>query len=176
MIFSIALSFIVLVLGFAVLRSHVVVWRLSRLDWTDLLGRLEPVSVEGIAAVALDYLHPVKGQLQLGPAEMWVMIGGDEGVRRMYANVQIMIALAGYAERWNPLESAIVAERMRRDGIALRRAILRLSLGSFDWRGNLLGPFDLHEAASSYYLMRQRLLALYETSHIARYPSLVSVV
>jgi hypothetical protein len=37
-------------------------------------------------------------------------------------------------------------------------------------------PFYLHEAASSYYLMRQRLLALYQTNHAGLYPRLVEVL
>ena len=37
-------------------------------------------------------------------------------------------------------------------------------------------PFHLHEAASSYYLMRQRLLALYQTSHSGLYPRLAEVL
>ena len=37
-------------------------------------------------------------------------------------------------------------------------------------------PFHLQEAASAYYLMRERLLALYETSHIALLPQLAQAV
>jgi hypothetical protein len=37
-------------------------------------------------------------------------------------------------------------------------------------------PFNVHEAASAYYLMRQRLLALYETSHAGLYPALAAVL
>ena len=176
MTYSLWFSCLALFLVFVVLRSHVKSNRLSKLDWNELLARVQPVSIDGISAVALDYLHPVMGQLQVGTGDLWVLIGGDQGVRRMYDNGQIMIALAGYAERWNPLESAVVAERMRRDGIALRRATLRLALGGFDRQGHLLRRFDLHEAATAYYLMRQRLLALYEISHAARYPSLLATV
>jgi len=37
-------------------------------------------------------------------------------------------------------------------------------------------PLNAQEASSSYYLMRQRLLALYETSHICRYPALAAAL
>lgn len=163
-------------LNYVVVRSHIKTARLSRLDWNCLLARLKPVSMDDISLVALDYLSPVKGQLQFGAGDLWLMVGGNEGVRCMYANAEVLIALAGYAQRWNPLESAVVAERMRRDGVALRRATLRLSLGSLAEKGNLLGTFDVQEAAAAYYLMRQRLLALYETSHAARYPTLLASV
>jgi hypothetical protein len=43
-------------------------------------------------------------------------------------------------------------------------------------RSASLIPFHLHEAASSYYLMRQRLLALYQTSHAGLYPRLAEVL
>jgi hypothetical protein len=33
-------------------------------------------------------------------------------------------------------------------------------------------PFYIHEASAAYYLMRQRLLALYETSHAGLLPRL----
>ena len=176
MTYSLWFAFLAALLISLFLRSRVKKKRLSKLDWNQLLARVEPVCADGIAVVALDYLHPVMGQLQVGPGDLLRMVGGDEGIKRMYDNAQIMIALAGYAQRWNPLESAVVAERMRRDGLVLRRATLRLALGALDRRGHLLAPFDIHEAVAAYYLMRQRLLALYETSHAARYPSLLAVV
>jgi hypothetical protein len=35
-------------------------------------------------------------------------------------------------------------------------------------------PLHAQEASSAYYLMRQRLLSLYETSHECRYPALAA--
>ncbi len=176
MSFCILFAFAICVVGFALLRTRKKASELSRLSWEDLLAKLEPVSNQGISLVALDYLKPTGGQLQLATTELWMLVGQDEGLRRMYANAQILIALAGYAQRWNPDESIIVAERMRRDGITLRRAALRLSVGVLSGRGNVLGPFNVQEAATAYYLMRERLLALYRTSHIARYPELAAVL
>ncbi len=171
-LFAFAISFV----GFALLRTRKKASELSRLSWEDLLARLQPVSTEGISLVALDYLKPTEGQLRIATVELWRLVGQDEGLRCMYANAQILIALAGYAQRWNPDESIIVAERMRRDGITLRRAALRLSVGVLSGRGNVLGPFNIQEAATAYYLMRERLLALYRTSHVGRYPELVAVL
>lgn len=167
---------VLVLVGVAFVRTQMLAARLSRLSWDDLLARVEPVPMEGIAAVALDYLQPGKGQLRIETSELWVLIGGDEGLRRMHANAKVLIALAGYAQRWNPVESSVVAERMRRDGVTLRRASLQLSLGYLDRRGNVRGPFNVQEAASAYYLMRQRLLALYETSHEARVPHLAAAL
>jgi len=77
--------------------------------------------------------------------------------------------LAGFAQQWNFQESVIVGERMRRDGLALRRAARKVWVGMLFGYGKAHGPFSVQEAASAYYLMRQRLLALYETSHAGRY-------
>ncbi len=130
---------------------------LATLSWEDLVARLQPVSIDGVAKIAIDYLHPVKGQLAIEHHEMWSLIGGVEGLRRMQANAEVLIALAGLAQQWNFQGSAIVGERMRRDGLALRRASRKVSV---------------QEAASAYYVMRGRLLTLYQTSHAGGYPSL----
>jgi hypothetical protein len=176
MSFLVLFGLAILVVGFAYLRTRRKASKLSSMNWDDLIGKVAPVCVDGISTIAVDYLQPTKGQLRIGTAEMWAMIGEAEGVRRMYANAEVLIALAGYAQRWNPMESLIVAERMRRDGLILRRAVLKLSLSVVVGRDASLGPFNVQEAASSYYLMRQRLLALYETSHAGRYPQLAALI
>ena len=100
------------------------------------------------------------------------MVGGSEGLAQMRANADVLLALAGYAQQWNFEESVIVAERMRRDALTLRRATFRIAFGLLFNYGKARGPFYVQEAASAYYLMRVRLLALYETSHAGRYPGL----
>ena len=42
--------------------------------------------------------------------------------------------------------------------------------------GQVSVPFDMQEAASVYYLMRERLLALYGASHIGRHQHLALVL
>lgn len=150
--------------------------RLSSLSWEELLARLEPVGNEGVTAVALEYLQPAKNQLGMEPSELWTQIGGEEGLARMRRNAQVLLALAAYAQRWNFHEGVIVAERMRHDGVALRRAASRITLGMSWGVGKARGAFYVHEAASAYYLMRERLLALYESSHAGRYPALASAL
>ena len=168
--------FVLVALAMAIVRTRLKARRLSRLSWEDLLVRIEPVPMDAISEIASDYLHPRKGQLQLDAARLWPMIGEAEGLRKMYTNAQVLIALAGYAQRWNRTESLIVAERMRRDAVTLRRAALRLSLGLVFGYDRLRGPFCIQEAASAYYLMRARVLALYETSHAGRLPKLVAAL
>ena len=104
------------------------------------------------------------------------MIGEAEGLKRMHANAEVLIALAGYAQRWNFHESVIVAERMRQDGLALRRAVHLTTFSMIFGYARHRSPFYLQQAASSYDLMRERLLALYETSHAGRYSALAAAL
>jgi hypothetical protein len=98
----------------------------------------------------------------------------------MKENATVLIALAVFAERWNFNEGAIVAQRMRRDGLALRRAVRAIEWGIYRqvWLNltTTTQPFRLHEAVASYYLMKQRLLALYETSHAGLHPRLAQAL
>ena len=163
-------------LAAVLLHAHLRQRRLASTSWNDLIARLDPVPVEGIATVALDYLHPCKGQLTLETDQLWSLIGGAEGLSRMRANADTLIALAGHAQQWNFHESVIVIERMRQDAITLRRATFRIALGLFLNYGRTRGPHYVQQAASSYYLMRTRLLALYETSHAGRYTAVSAAV
>jgi len=158
--------------------SHKRAHQLSNTSWEELVAMIEPVASESITFVALDHLAPSKHQLEIEPPAMWELIGGLEGLQRMKKNASVLFALAVFAERWNFQEGVIVAERMRRDGLALRRAVRSIEWGlmrQLFFKTHLMRlPFHLHEAAASYYLMKQRLLALYETSHAGLYPQLAA--
>ncbi len=161
-----------LTLAGMLIHAHVKQRRLASLSWTDLLSRLRPVPTDGISTVALEYLHPTKGQLGLETDDLWHLVGGVDGLAQMRENATTLLAIAGYAQQWNFQESVIVAERMRHDALTLRKATFKIALGIFLNYGSARGPFYVQEAASAYYLMRARLLALYETSHAGRYPAL----
>lgn len=143
--------------------------RLSGATWEQLVRQLEEVPMIGVTKVALDYLQPVKGQLAIQTDEMWHLVGGAEGLKRMQTNAEILLQLAAFAEQWNRQESIIVGERMRREALMLRRAVGKVQRSVFWGYGMATGPFCVQEAASTYYLMRQRILALYETSHVGRH-------
>lgn len=153
----------------------------SRMDWREIVAKLQPVNLEGMGIVARDFLEPSRGQLKLEPDEIWSLVGGLDGLKKMRANADLMLALAAYTQRWNFEEGIIVAERMRRDALKLRRAARHVEL---QMRPSLMRvlpkrywfnvPFEVHEVASAYYLMRQRLLALYESSHAGLYPRLAA--
>jgi hypothetical protein len=165
-----------LFLAFGLVRTQLSARRLSTLSWEDLLAKLEPVETDGITALAVEYLNPGNLQMEIKPDDIWNMIGCAEGLSRMRANSDVLIALATYAQRWNLDEGAIVAEQMRRDGMALRRAVVGIGLGMTCGYGKGRVTSYVHEAASAYYLMRLRLLALYKTSPAGRYPSLAAAL
>jgi hypothetical protein len=82
----------------------------------------------GVSTVAVDYLTPHRGQIDLEPDRIWKLLGGYEGLRKMRENAEIMLALAAYAQQWNFEEATIVTERMRHDAALLRRAVRRVEL------------------------------------------------
>ena len=164
----------------ASVKAHARARRATNVSWNGLMAKIQSVDSVAIATIALDHLAPTKNQLELKPDAIWQMIGGLKGLQRMKDNADVLIAFAVFAERWNFHEGVIVAERMRRDGLALRRAVRSIERGLF--LKNILNmrmirlAFDLHDAAASYYLMRQRLLALYETSHGRLHPYLAQAL
>ncbi|MGB7353228.1 MAG: hypothetical protein WBD06_05975 [Acidobacteriaceae bacterium] len=145
-----------------------------------MVSAIQRIEFERIKSVARDYLDPREGQIALEPTDMWLMLGGREGLRRMRKNAKVMLLLAAHAQQWNFDEGVIVTERIRRDALRLQNSIrqveMALMMHRVMRRSATLIPFHLHEAASSYYLMRQRLLALYQTSHAGLYPRLAEVL
>jgi hypothetical protein len=176
MILFVLLGVVFIFLALGLVRTQVDSRRLAALSWEDLLAKLEPVETDGITALAVEYLNPGYPPMAIKPDDIWKMIGRAEGLSRMRANSDVLIALATYAQRWNLDEGATVAEQMRRDGMALRRAVVGIGLGMTCGYGKCRVPSYVHEAASAYYLMQLRLLALCKTSHAGRYPSLAAVL
>jgi hypothetical protein len=162
----------VIALIYAHTRSH----KLLSKDWQTLVTSIEPMHMRGLEMVALDHLEPKKNQLRLEPDEIWGLVGGKEGLRRMEHNADLMIALAAYVRNWNHDQAVIVAERIRQDSIQLKRALRHIRWSAYIRRGQIRVPFYVHQAAASYYLMTRRLLALYETSQYMLYPVLAEAL
>ncbi len=151
--------------------------RVDGRSWGALVSALQQINLDGLQSVARDYLEPRKGQIAMEPEVIWQLLGGEQGLNRMRANADLLLAIASHASQWNGEESTVVAERMRRDAVRLRSAVRRIRMGMLSQivtgRHWVSVPFQLQEAASSYYLMRQRLVALYETSHVGLLPQLL---
>lgn len=145
-------------------------------DWQTLVTSIEPMHMRGLEMVALDHLEPKKNQLRLEPEEIWGLVGGKEGLRRMEHNADVLIALAAYVRNWNHDQAIIVAERIRHDSIQLKRSVRRIRWNMHMRRGQLRIPFYVHQAAASYYLMTKRLLSLYETNQYLLYPVLAEAL
>ena len=166
----------VLATGATLLWSLKGVTSLRNKEWDDLLKMLQPIHFGGLEIVALDHIDPQGHQLKLEPGDMWALLGGPEGLRRMKQNTEVMVALAAYAGRWNMVEASIVAERMRQDALMLKRALFRIRIDAMLHRRPIRFPFYLHQAASSYYLMLRRLLCLYEANHAGLHPKLAAAL
>jgi hypothetical protein len=148
--------------------------------WHEIVADLQPLNTEELSVVAIDFLEPHKNQIALEPEAIWDSLGGYRGLRKMRENSESMLALAACAQQWNFTEAVIVTERMRMDAAQLRRAVRRVELGLIPARllmhYRLTIPLHAQEATSAYYLMRQRLLCLYQTSHAGLYPKLAQAL
>jgi len=167
-----AVSFLLLLVSGIQLRFY---WRRrsqQRATWNSLLERLEPLNFADLEQIAKAYLEPRGNQLELQPQAMWRLLGGSDGLPRLRRNAEVMLDLAVFVQRWNFEDATVVAEIMRRDAQRLQKAIDQIEMSMLLRRGNLRIPFYIHEASAAYYLMRQRLLALYETSHAGLLPRL----
>lgn len=148
----------------------------QKLTWNALVARLEPLNFTDLERIAKAYLEPRGNQLELQPQAMWRLLGGADGLPRLRRNAEVMIDLAVFVQRWNFDDATVVAEIMRRDAARLQKAITQIEMAMLLRRGNLRIPFYIHEASAAYYLMRQRLLALYETSHAGLLPRLAQAL
>ncbi|MGI4854814.1 MAG: hypothetical protein ACRYF4_12305 [Janthinobacterium lividum] len=150
--------------------------RLSRTTIQELLGRIQPVNLDSISEIAINFLNPSRRQLDLEPPAMWVGVGEMPGLGALIENSAAILDLAAFASRWNNVEGRVVAEMVRRDGVRLRRAVWKIQLATYFGLGRVFAPFQLQEAVSAYYLMRCRLLGLYQVAHIGMYPRLAEVL
>lgn len=172
----IAFSAFGLIAVIALIYAHTRSRKLLSKDWQELVTSIQPMHMRGLEMVALDHLEPKKNQLRLEPDEIWGLVGGKEGLRRMEHNADLMIALAAYVRNWNHDQAIIVSERIRQDSIQLKRALRRIRWSAHIRRGQIRVPFYVHQAAAAYYLMTRRLLSLYETSQYMLYPVLAEAL
>lgn len=149
-------------------------------NWKSLVGKLQMVDNKAVAAVAHDYLTPSEGLFVLQPVQIWKAVGGYDGLSKMRDNAQIMLELAAFVRETDFDSSVIVAERMRREEVLVRESVRRLELAQFTYVAfSKLTPsavFDVQQAAAFYYLMRERLFALYKASLEGLYPALSQAV
>jgi hypothetical protein len=164
-------------------------WRIIRTrvrreeaSWEQLLARLVPVNRTGIQEVAAAFLDPTGEELDPRRAErhlesrdIWDFIGGIDGLRIMRQNAEVLIDLASYVSRWNP-EALVVAEQLRLDANEIKNALSRIERARSKGRLASSFPIDAPRAAAAYYLMTQRVSALYEISQEGRLAQLEAAI
>ena len=147
---------------FTLIWAHLSAYKLSTYSWDQLEAKLEPVGLQGIKIAANT---PALQGSGLESGDLWDLMGGSEGLRRLENNARIMVALAGHMERKNNLPNMILAERMRRDGALVRNTVRSIRLTRCVRLQTSILHAQLHEAAKAYFAMKNRIPALYEMSH-----------
>lgn len=144
----------------------------SEKSWEQLLGRLTFIDRDSVARIALDYVDE-SGQrrtddaaAELEPTQISKLIGGLEGLEILERNSAVLIDLAFYVQQWYP-EAVVLAEDLRLTAREIEWHVERLRGAAKT--GNLESSFASYAqpAIAKYYLMTQRVLALYERGDIA---------
>jgi hypothetical protein len=146
--------------------------RSSRGPWERLLNRLTFVDRNAIAEVALDVIDESGKQRRdensatLNSSQIWKLIGGWEGMEALTANCTVFIDLAFYLQQWYP-EALAVAEELRLHAREIEWHLERLRSAEKTGRLESSILLDAQRAVVTYYLMTQRVLALYGDGNLA---------
>jgi hypothetical protein len=162
-------------IGFVI--TQISVARYSSVPWKELVERLQTVDMKGIEVVAQEYLRPQEGPQSRTEGEKLTEIGGTDGLAKMRHNVDVMIAIAARAQGGDdPKGAGETLELMRRDANKVKSAIVGQGIGrTLGYGKHRVGSY-VTEATAAYYLMVQRLLAIYERGHAVRSEYLKLVV
>jgi hypothetical protein len=168
-----AFVFLILFFSFSFWRNRRLRRTFSGMTWNELAQALQPLNMEGIDLIANRHLRPEEITVIATDAEAdFEMIGRIDGLDKMCDNANIMIELAAFAQDWSE-EAVTTTELMRRDALSLKRAAVSCGISQWTGYGKKRVAAYVAEAASAYYLMRRRLLTLYEHTHSGRYPILI---
>ena len=166
------LACVALLLIMALLRGEIRKIKLAQKTWDELLREVRSVNIGGITLAAL--ASDPKAAFE--PDEVWMMIGGWEGLTRMQANANLLIALASHAPLWKSHERSAVREQMWCDARAIHKAIRRIRFQRLLGRTNKFASSDTVQTAYAYYRMSDSLLRLFGRSTSHRYCQLTAVV
>src|SRR5260370_41021245 len=90
----------------------------TKAEWEALLESLISIDRDGVDTVALDAIES-SGQRrtdqlsrELEPNEIWKLLGGLDGVKKLESNSRVLVEMAAYLQRSHP-EAAAVAEQLR---------------------------------------------------------------
>lgn len=159
-------------------------WRraqMSRRSWEQLMARLIAVDREGIARVALDAIEPSGERRtdelarELKPEQIWHLLGGLDGIEILEKNSHVLVEMAMHLQRWYP-EAAAAAEELRLQAKELEWHVDRLRMAAD--KGHLEFHFATYaqNATIDYYLMTQRLVALYRKNTLPMFADIDKVL
>jgi hypothetical protein len=151
--------------------------RRSAGSWQQLLERLTSLDREGIAQIALDYADESgerrleSSDMELEPSQIWKLSGGLNGLEAIEKNCAVLVDLTFYMQKWHP-EAVVLAEELRLNAREIEWHVERLR-GAAN-TGNLDRSFVNYAqpAIAKYYLMTQRVLALYQRQSVPMFTEL----
>jgi hypothetical protein len=136
-------------------------------DWESLLSRLSTVNRDKIALISQSLLRESgPGDIDeddsgLNATQIWSLIGGLKGLEAMESNCAVLVDLAFYVQQWYP-EASIVAEHLRLNAREVAWHVGRLKGAAETGKLEIFFSDYAQPAITTYYLMTQRVLALYE--------------
>jgi len=145
--------------------------RLDALSFEELLAKLDPVRTEGAVFFELQ-TECCNVDNGMRATQLWRIVGGREGLRRMEANARVLILLASLIESRLPDADQQFVQKLRGDGFLLKRAVHKIYLAMIlrrtaDW---VVAP--LLQAGTAYWSMVRRLLVVYDLYHAPLAPIL----
>jgi hypothetical protein len=149
----------------------------TRTEWEALLKSLTAIDRDGVDTVALDAIESSgrrrTDQLarELEPNEIWKLLGGLEGVKRLESNSRILVEMAAYLQRSHP-EAAAVAEELRLQAKELELHVGRLRMADEQGSLEFHVPTYAQNVAIIYYLMEQRLQVLCQQTNMRTFRTL----
>ena len=149
-------------IALALFRSRSKTRRLTFQTWNQIAEGLRPTNLKVVETLARRHLQLDSSPWEKNEVRLWHLLGGIDGISELNESAKILIELASYAHVWAGPESTIVAQRMRRDAIALRTATTRCCMYGLVNAKRHSFTIYAHEAAGTYWIMRNRLISLYE--------------
>lgn len=171
-LFAAALTAFVVVLIAVAAFFHRKAQRAAGDSYEALLNRLSAVDRYKIALIASDVLPSARPHVvphaELEPEEIWELIGGMAGLEALEANCDVLIALACHVQRVYP-EALPVAEQLRLNAREFQWHLGRLRDSERAESLHVAFPNYAQRAVSTYYVMTQSVLALYEGARLPEY-------
>ncbi len=153
-----------------------------------LVERLVPVKRSVLARIAEPYLHPCAQDLdprfrneRLEPAEIMDLLGGMARIRALRENAALLVEAAYYVVSLSELaangyqnskEAKDTVEQLGMQKRELTRWVWQLEFWRFLPTRGPWNAFYAERIVTLYYLMAERLLALYKVGHAGLVPDL----